>query len=184
MQIHSKTKMYELLRSGRFGNTLRVWDTYGDVLREGFTGKIGLRCSGKAGGGRCAYDLGHAEAVRLFNQWASQGVPPEIIKWCEAAPDEHLVLQGEITQSAEHGYALHYSTYKAQMRIALAKAPKNHLGPGALLILKAVMDPASYEDLTELFVDFPDAAVEFSCYKINLGHKRGRNTVFWEVRNY
>lgn len=184
MLIDTKARMYEHLRAGRFGNTLRSWDTLGDVLRDGFTGKVGLRCAGPAGGGRCAYDMDLKTAASTAATWIKDGVPGNIIKWCEAASDQHLLLQGEICQSAEHGYALHYSTHKAQMRIALAKAPKNHLGPGALLICKAVMDPTSYEDLTELFVDFPGATVEFSSYKVNLGAKRGRNTVFWEVRSY
>jgi hypothetical protein len=179
--------MYRHLRAGRFGNTLRSWKTYGEVLVDKFNGKLGLRYNGPVsdlGGAKCAYDLDHKTAIRTFNEWVQAGADPTRIMWCEAAPDQHIVLQGEILQTPEHGYALHYSTYKAQMRIALAKAPKNHLGPGALLILKAVMDPASYEDLTELFIDFPGATVEFSSYKINLGHKVGRNTVFWEVRSY
>lgn len=184
MTVPTKARMYELLRSGRFGNTLRSWPTYGALLRDGFTGQIGLRYSGTGGGGRCAYDLGHADAVLTFNKWVAEGASAEKIQWCEAAPDKYVVLQGEICQDERFGYALHYSTVKAQMRPALAQKAKNHLGPGALLILKAVMDPASYEDLTELFIDFPDATVEFSCYSVNLGAKRGRNTVFWECRDY
>lgn len=184
MEVRTKAQMYSFLRSGRFGNTLRSWPSYGAMVESGFSGKIGLRCSGKAGGGRCAYDLNEIEAVAQAMLWETAGVPKSIIQWCEAAPDQYVKFQGEICQTEWSGYALHYSTVKAQMRPALAAGAKNHVGPGALLICKAAMDPASYEDLCELLEDFPDATVEFSCYSICLGAKKGRNTIFWEVRNF
>lgn len=132
-----------------------------------------------------AYDLNITDAYKVAWEWVNvKWADQSRIQWCEAAPDQYVVLQGEICRPAWCGYALHYSTVKAQMRPALARGAKNHTGPGALLICRAAMDPASYEDLCEMLEDFPDAAIEFSCYRVNLGQKKGRNTIFWETRNY
>jgi hypothetical protein len=179
--------MYALLRGGRFGNTLRSWPTYEAMMDSGFRGRIGLRYTGRGGSPFTAYDLAQTAAYYLVHDlWVLRlGADLTKIQWCEAAPDQHIVLQGEICECPHvGGYALHYSTHKAQMRVALKEAPRNHTGPGALLILKQVMDPGSYEDLQALLDDFPEAVIEFSVYRINLGAVPGRNTIFWEVRNY
>lgn len=184
MKITTKKQMYALLRGGRFGNTLRTWCTLGEMLDDGAPARIGLRYSGGTPGQYCAYDMTLKEAISTFTKWVTEGAEASRILWCEAAPDQEIILQGEICSSETHGYALHYSTFKSQMRDALRTAPKNHLGPGALLIIKAVMDPATYEDVLSILEDFPGAVIEFSSYRVNLGAIPGRNTVIWEVRSY
>jgi hypothetical protein len=182
--ITTKAKMYEHYRAGRFGNTLRTWpDYFAMASGADVPARIGLRYSGPAGGGYTAYDMTETEALIKFKEFCDRGADPNKLVWCEAAPDQHLILQGEICQDVSTGYALHWSPFKAQMKIALAKDPRNHNGPGALLICKSVMDESSYGTLRELLDDFPDHVVEFSVYKVKLGSLR-RNTVFWEVRKY
>jgi hypothetical protein len=102
----------------------------------------------------------------------------------EATPNDRIVLQGELVEEPHCGYALHYSTVKANMRDALKQAPRNHLGPGALLILKAALDASSYADMRALLDRYPGATIEFTCYETNVGIVPGRNTVIWEVRHY
>jgi hypothetical protein len=123
--------MYEHYRAGRFGNTLRTWPDYFSMADSGIPARIGLRYSGPVGGGYTAYDMTEEQALRTFFEFQAQGADPEKIVWCEAAPDQQLIFQGEICQDASTGYALHWSPFKAQMKIALAKDPRNHNGTGS-----------------------------------------------------
>ena len=53
-----------------------------------------------------------------------------------------------------------------------------------MLVTKLSME--SFYDLMGLLKTFPTSVIEFSAYKIPVGNlsDTGRNTVFWEVRNY
>jgi hypothetical protein len=53
-----------------------------------------------------------------------------------------------------------------------------------LALLDRFMDPNSRADLDALLDLYPDAAVEFSCFSVNVGIFPARNTIFWETRNY
>ena len=52
------------------------------------------------------------------------------------------------------------------------------------VLLNRFMDPSSRDDLDVLLEQYPEAAVEFACFSVNVGTIPRRNTVFWEVRNY
>jgi hypothetical protein len=104
------------------------------------------------------------------------------VNFNESAPDERLVLQGEVSRFVG-GLYLRYSTLKLPMRSAMKDA-RDVGGASAQAILRGVLTGSSYEDLDALLELYPDAVVEFGAYAKCLGAIPGRNAVIWEVRAY
>lgn len=184
MRVENKRQNFEKFGDGSYGNCLRQWASWGALVTRGYRDLVTIRYAGTSGGGRCEYNLPMAEVAGRLLVWAAAGLEPERIYFNETAPNAEALLQGEIVRDERFGYALHYSRVAAPMRAALLAAPENHLGPGALLIVKRLMTPNSYEDLRALLEIYPDAAIEMSIFRRNVGSFPQRNTIFWEVRNY
>lgn len=71
------------------------------------------------------------------------------------------------------------------MRQTIAAGLHRHRGEVETnVLLDRYMDPSSRDDLRDIMDLYPDAAVEFTCFSVNVGNLRARNTIFWEVRNY
>lgn len=185
MIIATKRDSYKLYEEGRFGNKLRTWNSLSELLSSDFVGKVVMRYKGVAGGAKYPFlgvHLSIDAAVETHRAWRKLGARETEIVFNEAAPDEKLLLQGELTLSTEH-YSLFWSDEKTTMRSALSRGVQWH-GLRALHLLKSRMFPSSWEDLQVLLDDFPDSVVEFSTYSVPVGGLPGRNTVIWEVRNY
>jgi len=173
VEVKNKKTFYELWRRGRFGNTLRSWADMQSFRAARYTGITGLR--DMRPGGTFIKDIPAANVERHFIA--------ETHVICEAASDERLTIQGEIQLSSYCGYDLRYSIVPGyRMRDGLARFQQHASGLNALCQVRSRMDPASWDDLREILEDYPGAVVEFSCYAMEVGNCRGRNTIFWEVR--
>lgn len=183
-RVGSKERNFELFRGGAYGNRMRTWRSLEELRASGYRRPVTMRYAGAAGGGRCVYNVNQKDLPDWIRIWARNGSEESRIFFNESTPDHLALMQGEIVADERVGYALIWSRVARPMREALRDGARNHLGPGALLIVKAAMDPASYEDFLALLERHPGAAIEFSVFRVNVGDLRGRNTVFWEVRNY
>ncbi len=183
-RVNSKRANFDLFGSGAFGNRLRQWGSYEEWVAGGCFTPVTMRYRGTSGGGWCRYDVPLGEVSREMECWQAQGAQRERIFFNESAPNGKAILQGELVAAEWCGYALHYSTVAAPMRDALRVEPRNHCGPGALLILKRVMSPNSYSDLRDVLDMWPGAAVELSVFSRFVGEGSRRNTIIWEVRHY
>jgi len=134
------------------------------------------------GCGWVAYNVHRTQVAAKAKEWIAEGADPLLIVVNESAPDERLAIQGELVLRPE-GLALFYSTAKTKMRIAMQQGTQA-FGLKATMLLRHYCTPPSYDDLMALLERYPDSAIEFSVYEMNLGDCRGRNTVVWEVRNY
>lgn len=181
--ITSKTEMYALYHSGKFGNKLLTWNSLDDYKRSGFARPVVLRYKGKAGGGWVAYEVSHDEVDTIVASWLREGAQRDLIAVNESAPDHELLLQGEVMRSTDH-LSLRYSIAKLPMRKALAECQKHARGIEANMILRSAMDAASWDDLNSLLDEYDGAVVEFSTWARDVGVIPRRNTVFWEVRHY
>lgn len=63
-------------------------------------------------------------------------------------------------------------------------APRLWEGTAAHNLLRAVLNPNSYDDLSELVEAYPSHVVELSALDACFGTVPGRNAVVWEVRRY
>jgi len=180
--IADKQTSFALYEAGDFGNKLRSWRNYSQLRMIHFAGKLTMRYAGE-GGQWCKYGVVREDVNELLVKWCDEGADLTKIKFNESAPDERLVIQGEIQEHPEHHYVLSYSTDQVTMREAM-RNPKSMLGKKAIFLLQEHFSKESMRNLKRLFATWPRAIVEFSTYDHMLGDVPENNTVFWEVRNY
>lgn len=181
MEIQTKRDMYPRLRARAFGNCFRVWDSASAVIDAGYTGLLGLRCVGVFGGMPYAHHLRFLRACDLAGRLQADGFE---VLFCEASPDSHITLQGELTGQSPCGTTLSYSTEQCDMRSAIRFGMTDVTGPAVWLLLQQYLSLESYDDFRELVDMYPTSVVEFTAYDICVGWARGRTAVVWEVRNY
>ena len=187
--VLNKRQNYGLWQGGAFGNKLRAWRTVDEWRDSGFAGQVVLRTV-QGGNGPCRYNLPPDEVESVVREWIVSGVASEQIMVNEAAPEQHVILQGEylndiylVDGKIGWGY-LRYSRKLAQMRDALAAAPEIAQRLRSDLLLKLAMTPSSYDDWNELINRYPGHVLEVSIYDRCLGDIPGRNSLVWEVRRY
>lgn len=180
-RITDKTMALGMLRAGLFGNTLRTWATVADMRADGYAGPVTMRYA-VGNTPLCAYRVTQEEIPERIEKWASNGADAGRIQFNESAPDDRLVVQGEV-QRIPGGLVLTYSRKRLPMRDALRTAERAK-GLEALMILQRDLWPSDLSDVDALLDIYEDSVVEFSAYEVPVGCIPNRNTVIWEVRNY
>ena len=183
MKIGSKREMYALYEAGEFGNKLETWPSLDAFYASNVAKRVVMRYKGRAGGAWAAYDLAPSDVPAEAARWKAEGADLSLVTLNESAPDDLLLIQGEVMRSIDY-LDLRYSRSKLPMRDALAKDQHHTDGAVAVALLRRYLDPSSYEDLWMLLDRYPDAVVEFSTWNTLVGTSPHRNTVFWEVRDY
>lgn len=182
MRIDTKAQFYRLWHAGLLGNKPRSWQTLADVYADGYTGLLTLRHT-KVAGGKSVYAVPRLDVPAVLESLAREGVPAEHVTYNESAPDDQLLIQGEVMRGIR-GLELHYSTTPGlSMREAMKFARSLH-GVSAQAVLDLYLDANSLEDVELLFEKYPDSVIEFGTYRRNVGCLPRRNTLIWEVRNY
>jgi hypothetical protein len=202
VEVRSKRQFFEMWEAGLLGNRTRLWRDPGEAFdwgeqesrrRAGFTVRpdgngmnrvpveIGFRQIGAVGGGKwekVAWQL----VFETAKKWQSEG---RNFIMDDGAPDDKRVFQGEVCRTHRGLEGFLDVTGKLPMRPAMAAGHMRHCSPTEVrALLERFMDPSSQDDLEAILELFPDAAVEFSCFSVNVGVFPHRNTLFWEVRNY
>jgi hypothetical protein len=103
----------------------------------------------------------------------------------DGCPDSERVMQGEICRTFRglEGY-IDVGATLPMRQAAAAGHMKNYSGSTVRYLLDRYMDPSSIDDLYALLDLFPDATVEFTTFRVDVGVFPNRNTLFWETRNY
>lgn len=191
MQIRSKRKFFELWEAGVLGNRTKLFHTLEEALSSGEK-QIGFREVGKTGGGAWVLHKQKDSLTRLefevvvaveYSIWVAKG---RTFIMDNSVPNDHSVMQGEVirTYNGLESF-LAIGRGLAPMRITMAQGLHKHRGGAETnVILERYMDPSSRDDLRDIMDLYPDAAVEFTCFDVNVGNLPHRNTIFWEIRNY
>lgn len=178
MKIESKAEFFRLWNLGVLGHKLLTWTDPKEALASDAP-IIGVRQVGAAGGGRLDI-VPKAEIPGILRSWTNEGLKYVL---CEAAPDELGTLQGETCRT--------FRGWEGTMGLSRGLRMREAMKAGLLLprspavtrfLLRTYLSPASLDDLDAILDLYPDSVVEFTCYDLDFG--RGRNTIFWEVRNY
>lgn len=184
--IPDKETFYRLWRSGRLGNRLRSW-TYDEFAKTGHAEAanaglaLGLRYR-EPGSRFSAMHLRAATALLQLHEWVRhQGADKHKFSIDEMAPHDLQTIEGEVMAP---GFELTYTFVKKPMRLAFAEQQLYASGYKAKALLVCYMTDSDFSDLMELFDQYPEAVVEFSCFRKNVGMVPHRNTIFWECRNY
>ena len=179
MKIESKAEFYRLWTAGALGFRLRTWTNPADAYDSGVS-PVGFR--DLVPGSRHFVIVERDDLLRTALEWRLLGRRFMI---CEAAPDEKATIQGEVmgVGCSRRGLIGHVVNGK-RMRDSLRDGDLKPQSPAACLwLLNTFMDSSSRNDLDELQDLYPTAVVEFTCYGDH-DFGRGRNTIFWEVRDY
>ena len=191
MRVANKREFFLLWEAGVLGNSTRLWR---DPWEAYYWGLAQLRQTGKF------VEIGFREIRKPGSVGAGawEKVPFDLVPWTAArwkelgrdfimddgAPDDKRTLQGEVCRTFR-GIEGYLTTAKMPMRQAFAEGhAKAHGYLATRLMLDRYMDPSSRDDLDALLEQYPDAAVEFTCFSVNVGVLPHRNTLFWETRDY
>lgn len=185
MRVETKAEAYRLYHSGEFGNRLQSFDTMEELLgRLGndYRGTLAIRYK-VPGSPFFQFDIPGAGALREeVSRLVRQGADPALMVFSEQADDSLITVQGEVRRSPAY-LDLTFSEVQRPMRLAFLTDRRRATGAEANLILRAAMDPPSWENLWRLLDRYDGAVVEFSCYARSIGDL-GHNTLFWEVRHF
>lgn len=179
--VADKKDFYRRRARLEFGNSLRTWDTWRDLIRSDYEGPIGIRNIVPGGPfvGPIPYGLWYVERKKLLQS----GVKKEDMRFGEAAPDDRCVFQGETCETSR-GLELRYSTRAGMTHREAMGAAQNVQGLTAWSILHHFLEPVDVDELKELLNLYPDHVVEFSTYAFPVGNIPGHCTLIWEVRQY
>ena len=201
MKITSKRIFFELWEAGVLGNRTRLWRDPREAARWGMERDIHRSISS---GGKKQFQ----GTMIGFRELRKPGTPGAG-KWCrvpwmlvsetalewkreghefimdDGCPDEYRTLQGEVIRTEKGIEGFLDTVSQLPMRPAMAAGHMKHYGYlQTRLLLEKYMDPNSRDDLDQIFDLFPDHAVEFSCFSVNVGIFPHRNTLMWETRLY
>lgn len=183
MRITSKTQFFEEWEAGKLGN--RPY-----LFRDGITAYqakfpfYGFRELGQAGGGKWML-IPREHVIGMYHLWKLESKNFIIDSAIYPATDDNITLQGEVCRTIRGwegnlGYCRGYKMRPAMITGLL----KPRSASETLVLINTYMDPSSVEDLRALLDLYPDATVEFTCFDRDLGIIPGRNTIFWETRDY
>lgn len=164
------------------GNRLQYWERAEDIPSD-FSGLVMVRAL-------TSKDHGGASPVLTPAQVRARSWNPKEFRFNECAPDDRATLQGYVRNFSG---TLHLDAWirKPGKRYAKGYRMKEVLrwfrhyeDLQARLILKEHLCLADFEDLEQMLFLFPAHVVELTAYSCDVGWARGRNTIFWELRNY
>lgn len=193
MEIKNKREFFAMWEAGVLGNRTRLWRHPDDAWQwvktqphsaNTTTPEIGFRELRKPG----TVGAGKWEKVPWFKMWSTadrwRAEGREFVM-DDGVPNEKQTLMGEIVRTARGMEGFLTLATPLPMRPAMAAGllkPRGYLE--TRLLLEKYMDPSSRDDLDMILELFPDHAVEFSCFSVNVGIFPRRNTMFWETRLY
>lgn len=181
--IQTKTECYALYEAGYFGNKPLTWNSYQEIVDSTWKGMVCMRSRTGTARKNVRYDIPLDQIPQEIKAWRNIGIPEESIAFNQSLPNEHLLIQGEV-QYINGIFYMTYTKVKKPMNLALEEETLHAHDPKARVILKDCLSHHSYEDLEKLLEVFPNDIIEFSTFRVNVGNRLLRNTIFWEVRNY
>lgn len=175
--VLTKRDMYARLLAGEFGNTNPSWDGLTDWLLTGSYKDYplwGVR-SKTANDPRTRLNVPTTDvyAYCVENRLTDANISPMVKAWS-------VQWEGDVCRGFVSGnVGVEPGSWRTHM-----KKPRLWEGSAATVLLKHVLNPASFDDLLILLDEFPDHVVELSALDHCFGTVPGRNAVVWEVRKY
>jgi len=190
-----KSWSYAFHYTRSFGNRASAWETIDKLKKSKWQGNICiLDKRGTQRGNKKAvlpiYNIPKEKLNEVIQESIYQGAPLEAMTFNEAMPDQHLLIQGEVTRAIDGTLHLTYTLIQKPMRAGLLEKTEFAKGLKAKIILEHFLWQSSLQEIMHCLDYFstgtqnPTPTIEFSTYSIPVGDTAGHNTVIWEVRNY
>lgn len=178
-----KAKAKKELESGKFGNTLRTWETPADFLKTDLQ-ECGIRILEPGS----KYFTGKIPRSELQDAW--DRIPAEIPRYISESPMDDLRYANLEVTKPDGPPWVYYMRYNhidpGSLRTAMSDPDTGRFweatGPAALALLQMWCWPRSYVMIYDLLQDYPGHVFEISVFKYELGTIPGHNTVIWEAR--
>ena len=187
----NKQESYDLYFAGKLGNHLQFWQTTDDYFSDIIMGRVSkdfpvaLRTISTPGiqlPRYCVKSL-YSDVLEIIELWTTQyNIKEYQITLNELANQEDITFQGEIKRS-ERYYDLTYTYVKKPMRSAFQDQMLHAHGLKVKQLIKRFMDDVSYDNLQDIFLQYPEVTIEFTCFNNAVGNLKW-NTVFWEIREF
>lgn len=183
--VTSKNRMYPLLASGAFGNTIpqffsvAAWRASGDSERYPTWGVRTL-----SPGGPCRLYCPTAEVESTVADYEARGHGVNISLMIDAVCT--VTLYADVYEG-ERGVEVHCVENPgkgASWRVEMPRNGKRLTGLAAKMTLQRHLNPSSLADLYALLEQYPGHVVELSACDRCIGTIPGRNAVTWECRQY
>ena len=168
---------------GEFGNRTPTWDNISDYVQEKDNFNKLFHIRNRIKGAATWYNIAARNVLSVWEKALRAGYKPSDLYISQMAPTDKTLIQGEIQQTPA-GIALFHTCVKLPMREALALNSHQDYGIIALETLRHFMCVGSFEWMETLLDRYEGHVIEFSTYSVNFGTIPGRNTCFWEVRDY
>jgi hypothetical protein len=183
MEINTKAEFFRMWHQGLLGNRTRLTQDP-DEAWNWKSEEYGFRMAPCGGGGGAWAGVPRSQFWTTYNEWKYSEKQTGFSFYIDdRVPDSYQTIQGEICRT-HRGLEGYIGASLFPMRVAMAQGilkPRSSIE--TLVLLNSYMDPSSRDDVDAIFDLFPDATIEFTCFKCPVGVLR-RNTMFWEVRNY
>jgi hypothetical protein len=181
--IKSKAQFFQLWKEGVLGNRTHIWEDIADAIQgAAYLGlsQVGFREVRKPGtAGAGSWEL--VDVRDLYVKWGLWKFLGRKFIIDSGAPNHLTTLCGEVIRTSRGLEGALAVEPKCGMRQATL-TPRTSLVTH--LLVKHYMDHSSQDDLEMILDEYPDHAIEFSCFPVNVGVFPHRNTIFWETRCY
>jgi hypothetical protein len=178
MKITSKQQMKRMLAAGEFGNAIRSWATYEEMVAAGYKGKVYVRSDLWSATNARMNEVPLEEVMPTLQRL---GISPATCRYFENPPNDQRLIQGEICYNPD--IALTYSFVQKPLSDALLQESHHVHGAAARAILQAYLRPESLEWLEHLLEVYDGAAVEFTEFRTPQG-MLNQHLAIWEVRHF
>jgi hypothetical protein len=179
----SKAEFYPRWINLEFGNRLHIFNSWYNLQASDYDGQVSIRYKDASANQWKKYYVPRNDVFIHLAEFVKQGAELSKFTFNESAPDNSLLIQGELAYLT-NGLYLYYSVLRAPMREALNREPREAYNLRAKNILRSLLFPQSYDMLIELNELYPNSVIEFSAYSIPLGVLPNHSVVTWEVREY
>lgn len=181
--------MYELLRAGKFGNTVPNYRTVsewaGELTRGRYkeTNLFGIRSG--VPGGPCFLNVPVASVQAVFHDMRSDGFQPNISPMVDHwRTGMFNVFESSEGLNVDYVLGLNPGLTWRDAFAGKGCTVQQAVGIAAHAILSTYLNPNSLTDLWELFYAYPYHVVELTTLDRCHGTHEHRNAIVWECRFY
>lgn len=181
--IRNKDQMYDLLSSGRLGNTIPQWFSLSAWQTDPIARHYrvwGVRTL--TPGGPCRLYCPEDEVATTVEEYESNGHACNISVMIDAITEVTLYADVFDSDTGITVYAVENPGKGASWRKVMPTLGRQYEGLVAKMLLRKHLDPSSLADLEALLERYPKHVVELSACSTCFGTVPGRNAVIWEVR--
>ncbi len=122
MRVTSKQQMKGMLVAGEFGNVIRSWATYDEMVKAGYRGRVYVRSNLWSAINTRMNEVPLEEVMATLQR---HNIAPDTCRYFENPPNDQRVIQGEICNDPTLSltYSLIQKPLSDALRIARAAMP-------------------------------------------------------------